>query len=160
MSFWVLSLSCKCYSGNGILPRKLLRKECRRDIRTGAECGLASAADPALPVSLIWLMDAFALNAVMQIIFLLREVYRGFSARSDRVVLPGGDKGLCRSTANLTFTRWDASKPATADNLVLLSKEEADVHDAATLQEIQLDEPEFVARVEALLDRVRREYYT
>jgi hypothetical protein len=94
----------------------------------------------------------------VQIIFLLREVYRGFSARSDRVVLPGGDKGLCRSTANLTFTRWDASKPATADNLVLLSKDEADAHDELTLAELQRKEPEFVAKVEVLLDRVRREY--
>lgn len=33
------------------------------------------------------------------IIYLLRELWRGFSARSDRVVLPGGDKGLMRSTA-------------------------------------------------------------
>ncbi len=39
--------------------------------------------------------------------YLLREVWRGFSARdADRVVAPGGDKGLMRATAHLTFTRW------------------------------------------------------
>lgn len=40
--------------------------------------------------------------------YLLREVWRGFSARADRVVAPGGDKGLMRATAHLTFTRWVA----------------------------------------------------
>lgn len=88
-------------------------------------------------------------------VFLLREVYRGFSARSDRVVAPGADKGLMRSTAHLHFTRWDRSKPPTLDNLVLLSSEEAEQHDATGLQQLQQQEPEFVAKVERLLDQVR-----
>jgi hypothetical protein len=89
-------------------------------------------------------------------IFLLREVFRGFSARADRVVAPGGDRGLMRSTANLHFTRWDRTKPPTVDNLVLLTDEEAEAHDALPgLQVLQQQEPEFVARVEQLLDHVR-----
>jgi hypothetical protein len=90
-----------------------------------------------------------------QIILLLREVYRGFSARADRQVLPGGDKGLMRNTAHLHLTRWDAAKPATVDNLVLLTAEEAEQHDARGLQQLQRDEPAFVRRVERLLDAVR-----
>lgn len=88
-------------------------------------------------------------------VFLLREVYRGFSARQERVVPPGGDKGLMRSTAHLHLTRWDRSKPPTVDNLVLLTSEEADVHDATGLEQLQQQEPEFVAQVERLLDHVR-----
>lgn len=40
------------------------------------------------------------------VVFLLREVWRGFSARVlQNVVAPGGDKGLMRATAHLAFTR-------------------------------------------------------
>ncbi len=122
----------------------------------------------------------------LQIMYLLREVWRGFSARSDRVVMPGGDRGLMRSTADLTFTRWDAAKPATADNLVLLTLQEADAHDAlaaeassssaggsddaacngthghgtgSALAALQKREPDFVAHVERILARVRHEYW-
>ncbi|EFJ40312.1 hypothetical protein VOLCADRAFT_84545 [Volvox carteri f. nagariensis] len=95
------------------------------------------------------------------IVFLLREAWRGFSAREpQRVVAPGGDKGLMRSTAHLTFTRWDPNKPCTADNLVLLAGPEADSHDALpSLDVLRSSEPELVARVEAILDRVKRELF-
>jgi hypothetical protein len=82
-------------------------------------------------------------------------VYRGFSARAQRVVLPGGDRGLLRSTAHLHFTRWDAARPATADNLVLLTADEAAAHDAAGLARLRTQEPAFVSKVERLLDHVR-----
>lgn len=72
--------------------------------------------------------------------------------------------------------RWDASKAATADNLVLLTQTEADEHEAlwvagavgggqeggAGRQGLALlkeREPELVAHVEATLDRVRRELF-
>eukprot|EP00882_Tetradesmus_deserticola_P020168 GHRQ01021739.1.p1 GENE.GHRQ01021739.1~~GHRQ01021739.1.p1 ORF type:complete len:198 (+),score=47.22 GHRQ01021739.1:569-1162(+) len=96
-----------------------------------------------------------ACTSYPQIILLLREVYRGFSARADRQVLPGGDKGLMRSTAHLHFTRWDSGKPPTVDNLVLLTAEEAAAHDMQDLQELARDEPAFVQAVERLLDAVR-----
>lgn len=92
-----------------------------------------------------------------QIILLLREVYRGFSARAGRQALPGGDKGLMRATAHLHLTRWERAAPPTVDNLVLLTAEEADAHDAASLQELRASDPQFVARVEGLLDAVRRQ---
>lgn len=93
----------------------------------------------------------------MQIVFLLREVYRGFSARAERQVVPGGDKGLMRATAHLHLTRWDSSRPPTVDNLVLLSQEEAEEHDKLGLQHWQHHDPELVARVERLLDVVRQQ---
>ncbi|GIL71550.1 hypothetical protein Vretifemale_1917 [Volvox reticuliferus] len=95
------------------------------------------------------------------VVFLLREAWRGFSARDlRRVVAPGGDKGLMRATAHLTFTRWDAAKPCTADNLVLLTGPEADAHDVLpSLDVLRASEPQLVARVEAVLERVRRELY-
>ncbi|GLI59189.1 hypothetical protein VaNZ11_001023 [Volvox africanus] len=94
-------------------------------------------------------------------VYLLREAWRGFSARDlQRVVAPGGDKGLMRATAHLTFTRWDAAKPCTADNLVLLTGPEADAHDILpSLGVLRSSEPELVARVEAVLERVRRELF-
>ncbi len=63
--------------------------------------------------------------------------------------------------------RWDASRPATADNLVLLTSAEADAHDelapgggaGSALAALRAAEPEYVARVEAVLDRVRRELF-
>jgi hypothetical protein len=100
-------------------------------------------------------LPRFPTFLALQIVFLLREVFRGFSARQERVVPPGGDKGLMRATAHLHFTRWDRSKAATADNLVLLTAEEANAHDAASLQQLQQQEPAFVAHVEQLLDHVR-----
>jgi hypothetical protein len=48
----------------------------------------------------------------LQVRYLLRDVWRGFSARSLGVPLPGGDKGLMRATANLTFTRWVGARAA------------------------------------------------
>lgn len=91
--------------------------------------------------------------------YLLRELWRGFSARRpDRVVLPGADKGLMRSTADLVLVRWDADKPATVDNLVLLTFEEADAHAASSLDQLSAAEPEFVSKVEKVLQRARQDY--
>lgn len=76
------------------------------------------------------------------VIYLVREIWRGVSARSmialmrqsdvvaaPRLCPPGGDKGLMRSTARLVLTRWDVRQPARVDNLVLLSFEEAEAHE-------------------------------
>ena len=41
----------------------------------------------------------------MQVIYLVREVWRGVSARADWHVLPGGDMGTKRSLADLALTR-------------------------------------------------------
>ena len=52
--------------------------------------GPQQAVHPALPV---------------QVIYLVRDVWRGLSARGDGHVLPGGDKGFQRSLKDLTLTR-------------------------------------------------------
>eukprot|EP00884_Botryococcus_braunii_P014097 jgi/Botrbrau1/22689/Bobra.0132s0030.1 len=91
------------------------------------------------------------------VIYLVRELWRGVSARAPRHVMPGGSKGLNRSTANLTLTRWDSTQEATADNLVLLTFEEADKHDLCTIESLRETEPAWVAYVEAQLQRARAE---
>lgn len=93
-----------------------------------------------------------------QITYLLRELWRGFSARAERVVMPGGNRGLMRATADLTFVRWDRARAATVDNLVLLTQREADAHEQADLSELRRSEPEFCAFVEHMLARARFEY--
>ena len=73
-------------------------------------------------------------------------------------------KGMWRSTAGLCLTRWNPMKPAVLDNLILLTLDEADMHDTfmdtggvegiVRMREI---EPDFVSFVEEKFDRVRRE---
>ena len=154
---------------------------------------------------------------------LVREVWRGCSARAAAAGAPPADKGLGRSTGHLALTRWvsrgggvvccavlqesprrfqslgcrvrgfsalhpemrrwvpglrsrdprplaplapqDASRPATVDNLVLLTQAEADAHDdlpaaggggeECGLEALRRAEPAFCARVEAGLARAR-----
>jgi len=71
---------------------------------------------------------------------------------------------MWRSTAGLCLTRWNPLKPAVLDNLILLTLDEADMHDTfmdtggvegiVRMREI---EPDFVSFVEEKFDRVRRE---
>ena len=62
---------------------------------------------------------------VLQIAVLAREVWRGVSARAAFAgEPPAEDKGINRVTAGLTFTRWDADRPADVDNLLLLTFDE------------------------------------
>eukprot|EP00873_Tetraselmis_striata_P028405 jgi/Tetstr1/448669/TSEL_035911.t3 len=93
-----------------------------------------------------------------EVTYLVRELWRGFSAKAPRVVLPGGDKGLCRSTVNLFLTRWDSSKPATVDNLVLLDREEADAHDDIKLEDLRASDPDFCRHVDQILQRARHDF--
>lgn len=91
----------------------------------------------------------------------MREHWRGRSARQ---LVGGNDKGLGRAIGHLALTRWDAAAPATPGNLVLLTREEADAHDALfdgaadALRALRAREPEFVERVEATLRRVRLQF--
>lgn len=92
---------------------------------------------------------------------LIRELWRGRSARSR--TLPSNEMALTRGLGNLVLTRWDPSRDATLDNLVLLTMEEAEAHDAAVasptgLKDLKRNEPEFVQYVEKILDRARREF--
>lgn len=81
-------------------------------------------------------------------------------------------KGMWQSTAGLYLTRWNPARPACLDNLILLTLDEADAHDAAVeaaqdgdaskeskyLEMLREREPDFVALVESKFRRVRREF--
>ena len=91
---------------------------------------------------------------------LVREIWRGESARSkgSRPL-----KGISKSVGDLHLTLWDPSKGSVVDNLVLLTRDEAESHDALVnreggLESLRVDEPEFVAKVERALERVRRDF--
>lgn len=85
--------------------------------------------------------------------YIVKELYGGRSARSE----PRPGKGLHRTTHDLELTLWDASRPAEVDNLVLLTRDEADIHDAMSLAELETSEPVFFAHVERALRKSRRE---
>lgn len=88
----------------------------------------------------------------------MRELWRGFSARSTNILPVGGNKGMRRCTAGLALTRWDATQPPTIHNLILLTTKEADDHDATTLEKLREKEPEWVEKVEKILERARLEH--
>ena len=67
-------------------------------------------------------------------------------------------KAVFRSTAQLVLTRWDADQPAAVDNLVLLTFDEAEAHDAAGMAAARIAQPELAQRVEATLRRASREH--
>ncbi|KAL4443221.1 hypothetical protein ABPG75_010976 [Micractinium tetrahymenae] len=88
---------------------------------------------------------------------LVKEIWHGYSARAPHP--PLNDKGITRGVGHLTLTRWDPAKPATVDNLVLLSHAEADEHDQLeSLEGLRQQEPELCRRVEATLERARRDF--
>ncbi len=45
------------------------------------------------------------IGSCLQVIYLVRDVWRGLSAKGNGYVLPGGDKGFQRSLKDLTLTR-------------------------------------------------------
>lgn len=112
-----------------------------------------------------------------QVEALVREHWRGRSARS---AVGSNDKGMGRSIGHLALTRWDAARPATPGNLVLLTREEADTHDALTaagsaeerervrpgegagaldaVRALRMREPAFCASVEAVLGRTQEQF--
>ena len=57
----------------------------------------------------------------------------------------------CLSLKLLHCCRWDASKPAAVDNLVLLTFAEAEEHEAQTLQQVRDHDPEFAKFVDVVL---------
>ena len=138
-----------------------------------------------------------------QVIYLVRDVWRGLSAKGAGHILPGGDKGFQRSLKDLTLTRsaprscsnvslircdlncdvplgvsgpdncsgvrcgmlyiseccvmcrWDAQRGATVDNLVLLTFEEAEAHEASHLTTMQQSEPELFEKVSSAIRQIR-----
>ena len=97
---------------------------------------------------------------VPEVEVLLREIWRGESARA---TMPRAPKALSKSIGHLCLTIWDPSKGDVVDNLILLTREEADDHDRTVSQDggfenLCKDEPEFAHRVEARLERARRDF--
>lgn len=104
--------------------------------------------------------DALGVD-VEEVEVLIRELWRGVSARA--TVSPPDDRSLTRGLGDLALTRWDPTRGGRIDNLVLLTREEADAHDewmmnAGGIAALQAAEPEFVAKVEAVLARAREEF--
>ncbi|EFN56689.1 hypothetical protein CHLNCDRAFT_21979 [Chlorella variabilis] len=88
---------------------------------------------------------------------LVKELWRGRSARAPHP--PPHDRGVTRSVGHLTLTRWDPARPASIDNLVLLTHAEADSHEQlGSLEALRRQEPELCRRVEAVLERARLEF--
>ncbi|GAQ80166.1 NAD(P)-binding Rossmann-fold superfamily protein [Klebsormidium nitens] len=90
-----------------------------------------------------------------EVVYIAREMWRGRSAR-DQAARDVG-RGMYRAMAHMCLTRWDASKPPTIDNLIMLTFEEAEAHEARTLADIASSEPQFYAMVTAVLQRARRD---
>ena len=105
---------------------------------------------------------SFALGVdAAEVEVLVRELWRGASARAG--ARPPTEAALARGLGELALTRWDPARPGAVDNLVLLTRAEADAHDAEAsaaggLDALRAREPALAARVEAVLARARREF--
>ena len=62
---------------------------------------------------------------LVQVTFLVSQVWHGVSAVQRRRGDSGADKGLHRRTAGLRLARWRRERPCVPGNLVLLKDEEA-----------------------------------
>lgn len=70
------------------------------------------------------------------------------------VALRSGSEGY---DVQMWYARWDRHRPATVDNLVLLTFEEAGRHEEADLEALARADPRFCVHVEGALARVRRD---
>ena len=100
---------------------------------------------------------------IEEVVYLVREIWRAVSARQDPNTQVK-DTGLhWKNTSGLALTRWDPKRPASLDNLVLLTVEECDAHDARCaepggFQRLLEEEPEFRRYVESRFERVRADF--
>jgi hypothetical protein len=99
----------------------------------------------------------------------VKDLWHARSARAQGSTM---SKGMWHNTGGLYLTRWNPTRPACLDNLILLTSDEADTHDAemeATgavdengahkgLERLREREQEFVAMVESKFNRVRRDF--
>ncbi len=53
--------------------------------------------------------------------------------------------------------RWDQKRPATVDNLVLLTFGEAEQHEGMTPEDVKTEDPDFFRRVQQGIARARYE---
>lgn len=90
------------------------------------------------------------------ILYVVRELWRGRSAR-DQDNRDSG-RGMWRSMGHMTLTRWDVSQPPSVTNLILLTFQEAEKHEATTLEELEVRDPQFFFMVNSVLARARRDF--
>ncbi|CAI5457863.1 unnamed protein product [Closterium sp. Yama58-4] len=96
---------------------------------------------------------------------------RAVKAASDRIGIGGGRGGggiggggmdvgraIWQSMGHMTLTRWNAALPPTIDNLVLFTFDEAEAHEAMSLEQVELEQPELFRLVDSTLERARRLY--
>ncbi|GMH32893.1 hypothetical protein BSKO_00727 [Bryopsis sp. KO-2023] len=93
-----------------------------------------------------------------EVTFLVREVWRGVSAKTLGVPGHAKDKGLNRKTDHLVLTRWDCQKPPVIHNLVLLTFDEAESHDLITLDAVERNDKKFFDYVENVLGCVKEQF--
>lgn len=91
---------------------------------------------------------------------LVREIWRGESARATE---PRPLRGVSKMIGHLHLTVWDPALGDVIDNLILLTGEEADAHDALVsrpggFESLRRDEPAFVDGVERRLARAGRDF--
>ena len=121
----------------------------REHLRFGTEEGMqCDPADVAYAMSELWGC---------------RSARHGLVAAPDDAPPPPpnqGRKASFRNTRDLVLTRWDATQPATVDNLVLLTFDEADELDAAEggAASMRVTDPLFAARVDAAVARAKRDH--
>ncbi|CAL9224605.1 unnamed protein product [Arabidopsis halleri] len=94
---------------------------------------------------------------VEEVMYIVKELWHGRSARDETAKDVG--RGMWRAMNELMLIRWDAKKPATVSNLVLLKFKEADEHEAKTLEEVKESETEFFERVSCVLKKAELDFY-
>ena len=105
-------------------------------------------------------VDAMGVDE-QEVEILIKEVWRGVSVRATE--LPADDKALTKGLGNLVLTRWDPCKSGSVENLVLMTREEADAHEEEVavpggFEALKEREPELVKKVEKALQRARRDF--
>ncbi|KAI5648110.1 hypothetical protein M9H77_34115 [Catharanthus roseus] len=93
---------------------------------------------------------------VEEVMYIVKELWHGRSARDQSIKDVG--RGMWRSVNELMLVRWDQTKPASVSNLILLKFKEADEHETRSLEDIKKDEPEYFARVIAVLKRAELDF--
>jgi molybdopterin/thiamine biosynthesis adenylyltransferase len=93
---------------------------------------------------------------IQEVEILIKEVWQGTSAKA--TVPPADDQSVTRGLGNLVLTRWDRARNGCVDNLVLLTRDEAEKHDGCDFEQLKIKEPEFVEFVEKKLARIRRDF--
>ncbi|KFK33308.1 hypothetical protein AALP_AA6G358200 [Arabis alpina] len=81
-----------------------------------------------------------------EVIYIVKELWHGRSARD-------------HATKDVGRGIWDAKKPASVSNLILLKFKEADEHEAKTLEEVKEREAEFFEKVSCVLKKAEQDFY-